>query len=224
LVDIGGMTSSITSGFIGWAKSGLFWTVGGIIIVIIIFYFYAYMSRRGKLKYNCLEVIRFGNGKTGINYMKAGVFKRKRAFFGLIDYGEENCFKVADGREIQGAKTSYLHDIMGKKGFWLMRKADDPKILVPISRVDVDNLQALLAIAPADYREASVKLFREAQKETSALWEKVLPFIAMGLVIVLCIITVIINQQMTNNTVDKVGKILIEGCQNAQAVTPSGTP
>jgi hypothetical protein len=224
LVDISSMTSSITTGFVNWAKSGLFWTIGGIIVLFIIFYFYAFMSRRSKLKYNCLEVIRFGNGKVGVNLVKAGVFKRKRAFFGLIDHGMENCFKVADGREIEQARTSFLHDIFGKKGFWLVRKANDPKILVPVRRVDVRNLELLMEIAPADYREAGVRLFREAQKETSSTWEKILPYIAIGLIVILCIITVIINQQMTNNTVDKMGKLATQGCSNVGASKAGVSP
>jgi len=222
--DVSGYIGGIASSFLGWAKSGLFWTVGGFIILVIVIYFYAYMKRRGKLRYNALELVRFGNGKVGMNIHKAGIFKRKTAFFGLWDYGEENVFKVDDGREIQGARTSFLHDVFGKKGFVLVRKSDDSKILVPIHRIDFNNLKALLEIAPADYREASVKLFREAQKETQSTWEKIMPYIAIGIIVILCIITIIINQQMTNNTIDKVGTILIQGCQNAQAVAPSGSP
>ncbi len=217
-------TGAIT-GVIGkWVTSGLFWTVGGIIIVVIIGYFYFSMKRRSKLKYYALELVPYGNGKIGMNLLKAGIFKVKTMLGGLIDYGSENVFKVADGRKILNAKTSYLHDIMGKKGFICIRKPNDPKILIPIKELNFKGLDLLMQIAPAEYRDASADIVKEAIKETSGTWEKILPYIAVGLIVVLCIITIVINQQMTNNTIDKVGKILIQGCQNTQSTAPSTSP
>lgn len=218
MVEFGGIFKSMA----GWAVSGTFWTVGIIFIIFIIFWFYTFMNRRGKLKYNCLEIVRYGNGKTGVNLLKAGVFKKKAWFFGLLDYGNESVMKVADGRVIIGGKTSQLHDILGKKGFYLMRKTDDPRILVPISRLHFDNLQAMLEIAPANFRDVSVDIVKDAVRETTATWEKILPYIAIGVLVVLCIITIVINQQMTNNTIDKVGKMLIEGCRNTINTMPTG--
>lgn len=206
--DIGGVIS-------GYAKNGMIWLIGIIIIFAVVFFFYLYTSRRSKLKYNCIELISFGNGKIGMNTLKAGVFKSKTSFFGLIDYGPEYVIKTSDGRTIQQGKTSHLHDIFGKKGFVCLRKSDDPKILVPISRIQFENLGALLEIAPADYRDASVKIYKEAVEETKGTWEKILPYIAVGLIVILCIITIVINMQMTNNTVNKVGNMLIKGCQGA---------
>ena len=217
-------TSSITSVIFQWGTSALFWTVGGIIILTFVLYFYLAMKRRTALKYKCLELVPFGNGKCGVNMLKAGIFKSHMKLGGLINYGSENLFRVADGRRILNAKTSYLHDIMGKKGFYLLRKPDDPKILVPIKSLRINGMELIMEIAPADYRDASVNILNDAVKETTGTWEKILPYIAVGLIVVLCIITVIINQQMTNNTVDKVGKILIGGCQNAQSGVPGGTP
>jgi hypothetical protein len=220
MVDLSGITSSM----MGWAKSGAFWIIGILILVLVVFYFYAVMNRKAKLKYNNLEIIRFGNGKVGVNIHKAGIFKSHTAFFGLIDYGNESMFRNADGRRIIGARTSQLHDIFGKKGFITIRKSDDNKILVPISKVQIDNLQALLEIAPADFRDTSTNIIKDTIKETAGTWEKILPYLAIGVIVVLCIISIIINQQMTNNTVDKVGKLLIQGCSNAGASKPAGSP
>lgn len=220
-MDLSNIGGTIGSSITGWVTSGLFWTVTGVIIVAIIAFFYLSMSRRGKLKYNVLEVVRFGNGKTGVNLLKAGIFKNKTTFFGLLDYGSENIFKTSDGRKIQGAKTSQLHDVLGKKGFWVVRKTDDPKILIPLDKVYIQNLEALLNIAPADFRDVSTEIVNNALKETAGGWEKILPYLAIGVIVILCIITVVINQQMTNNTVDKVGKMLIEGCRNSQISKPS---
>lgn len=214
-------TATITQSFVGMFTSGIFWTVGAIFIIGFIMYFYLALKRRSKLKYLCLELVPYGNGKIGINRLKAGIFKVKTMLGGLIDYGSENTFKTEDGRRIQNCKTSYLHDIMGKKGFICIRKPDDPKILIPIKQLNFGGLDLLMQIAPAEYRDASTVIVQDAIKETSGTWEKILPYIAIGLIVVLCIITIIINQQMTNNTVDKVGKMLIEGCSNKMATAPA---
>jgi len=215
---------NITGMLAGWLGSGIFWTLGILLIGFLVMFFYIYMSRRSKLKYICLELVPFGNGKVGVNRTKAGLFKRKTWFFGLIDYGAESVYKVADGRIIQNAKTSQLHDIMGKKGFVVTKKHDDPKILVPINKVRIENLEILLEIAPADYREASTTIIQNSIKETQSNWEKIMPYVAIGIIVMLCIVSIIINQQMTNNTVNKVGNMLIEGCQNTANTQPSGAP
>jgi hypothetical protein len=215
--------SNITSMFTGWLFSGMFWIIITFVLLVGIAFFYGYFSRRGKLKYTCLEFVRFGNGKVGINQMKAGLFGTKK-FLGFFDYGREKVIKVSDGRIIQQAKSSHLHDIFGKKGYIVMRKPNDNKILVPLSKIEFDNMNLLMAIAPADYRDASVRIFNQAVEETKGTWEKLLPYIAIGLCVVLTIINVVVNMQMTNHTIDKVGNMLIGGCSNAQNVKPSTTP
>jgi len=220
MVDLSGVGNVVRS----WVYSGALWMVGIIFLLGFGLFMYLHFSRKRKLKYNCLELVRFGNGKVGMNLMKAGIFKTQTTFFGLIDYGFENVFKTSDGRIIQKARTSYLHDVMGKKGFICLRKADDPKILVPIKKINVENLELLMVIAPADFRGASSNIIKDTIKETSGTWEKILPYLAVGVCVVLCIITIVICQQMTNNTIDKVGKILLGGCQNVANVAPSGAP
>lgn len=215
--------SGIVSSATGWLTSGLFWTVGAIVILVFIAYFYLAMKRRSKLKYGCLELVPFGNGKAGLNRLKAGIFKTKSMLGNLIDYGTENVCKAEDGRRILNAKTSYLHDIMGKKGFICIRKPDDPKILVAVKKLRFDNLDLMMEIAPADFRDASANIVNDAIKETTGTWEKILPYLAIGVIVVLVIISIIINQQMTNNTINKVGDILIKGCQNAGATAPASS-
>jgi len=218
-MDLGSITGSIGT----YAKSGMFWLIVIVVVVVAVGFFYLYMTRRSKLKYNCIELISFGNGKVGMNKTKAGIFKSHTTFFGLMDYGPEFVVKTADGKIIQKARTSHLHDIFGKKGFICVRKTEDPKILVPIGKVKLSNLLVLFDIAPANYRDASTQIFNEAVNETKGTWEKLLPYIAVGIVVVLTIISIVINMQMTNNTVNKVGSMLIQGCQNQQNVKPAGT-
>jgi len=211
------------SGVIGsYLGSSVFWIVIIIVLVAVVLFFYGYMSRRGKLKYICLEIVRFGNGKIGINELKAGLFKSRRFFFGLFDYGKESTIKTSDGRTIEQAKTSDLHDIFGQKGYICFRSPKDHKVLVPISRVELTNMNLVFEVAPRDYREASVRLFRESVEETKGTLEKLLPYIAVGFVVILTIISIVINMQMTNNTINKVGDMLVQGCTN-QANVQGGT-
>jgi hypothetical protein len=218
MVDFNGIGGTI-SGYFG---TSAFWVTMVVILVLTIVVFYGYFSRKSKLKYNCLELVRFGNGKVGINSSKAGLFKSK-TFLYFFDYGRESRMKTSEGRVIENAKTSYLHDIFGKKGFVVVRSPKDPKILIPISKIEFDGLELLFEIAPAEYRDASVRIYREAVDETKGLLDKILPYIMVGLCVFLCIITVVICMQMTNHATDKVGGILIEGCSNKANVQPSTT-
>lgn len=217
MVDV----SSIAGVVGNYARSGFFWLIVIIVAVICVLFFYLFMARRGKLKYNNLELISFGNGKIGVNLSKAGVFKSKTTFFGLLDYGSEYVVKTSDGKTIQKARTTHLHDLFGKKGFITVRKPEDPKILVPIGKIRFGNMLVLFDIAPSNYRDASTKIFNEAVEETKGTWEKILPYIAVAVVVVLTIISIVINMQMTNNTVNKVGNMLIQGCTNSQNAVPS---
>ena len=220
MVDFG----NIKGMFTGLLFNSMFWILGAIIIISVVVLVYGYYSKKGKLKYPCFELVSFGNGKIGINELKAGVFKTKSFLFGLFDYGTESCIKTNDGRRIIEATTDDLHTIKGLRGFIVRRKDDDPRILVPISKVYFKNEHLMFEIAPADYRDVSLQILAEATKETQGFLEKWMPYIGIGLCIVLCIVTVVICQQMTNSTVDKVGKILIEGCRNAQNVVPGASP
>jgi len=214
--------SGIGNMLAGYVKSSAFWVTMIIILCLVIIFFYGYFSRKSKLKYECLEFVRFGNGKVGVNHSKAGIFKSKTFLF-FFDYGRESRVKTSQNKVIENAKTSYLHDIFGKKGFVVIRNPKDPKILVPISKVEFGNLDLLFEIAPAEYRDASVRIYREAVDETKGLLDKILPYIMVALCVFLCIITVVICMQMTNHATDKVGDTLIQGCSNVQNVKPSTT-
>ena len=212
--------NSIIAGYFG---SSLFWMFIIILLGIIVFFFIGFFNRRSKLKYINLELVKYGNGKAGFNLKKAGFFKAKTFLF-FWDYGTEILVRSSDGKIIEGAKTSHLHDIFGKKGFVTIRNPRDPKILVPVRNINFDNLSLLLEIAPSDYRDASTRIFREAVKETQGTWEKILPYIAVGLCVFLCIISIVISMQITNNAINKVGNMLISGCSNAQNVKPGVAP
>jgi hypothetical protein len=206
-----------------WMKSGIFWLIVAVIITVcavILLYVY----KKSKLKYSCIELVSYGNGKVGINKTQAGTFKKGSAMFGLLDTGRESCFKTADGKVILEASTDDLHDIFGKKGFIVRRKDDDPKILVPISKIEWKNNRALFDIAPADFRDASVSIIADANKETQGWAEKYLPYVMLGGIVIFFVVSFILASQFFNRTVDKAGEILIKVGQNQGATAPSTAP
>ena len=214
--------SAIGSTMMGWLSSGLFWfvmaillTVGVTVILVI--------NKRRRLRWNCLEFLSYGNGKVGINLLRAGIFKKKTSLFGLWDYGHENVIKCADGRIILEGSTDDLMDIMGKKGFFLRRKDDDPKILVPISKVQWLNEKALFEIAPADFRDASVNIVDTATKETHTWADKYLPYIMLGGMVIFFIVGFILASQFFNRAMDKSIQVQQMQCGNFGSATPSGS-
>jgi len=213
--DIGGVMT-------GWLSSGLFWLVmtilltAGVLILLKV-------NKSRKLRWNALELLSYGNGKVGINSLRAGIFKKKTTLFGLYDYGNENVIKTDDGRTILEVTTDDLMDIFGKKGFLLRRKDDDPKILVPISKVSWLNEKALLEIAPADFRDASVNIVDTASKETQTWADKYLPYIMLGGMVVFFIVGFILASQFFNRAMDKSIEIQRMSCDNFASAQPSTT-
>ena len=216
LFDVGGT-------ILVWMKSGIFWLILSVVITVcavILLYVY----KKSKLKYSCIELVSYGNGKVGINRTTAGSFKKGSTFFGLLDTGRESCFKTADGKVILEASTDDLHDIFSQKGFIVRRKDDDPKILVPISRIEWKNERAMFDIAPADFRDASVSIIADANKETQGWAEKYLPYIMLGGIVIFFVVSFILASQFFNRTVDKAGEILMKVGQNQASTAPSAAP
>jgi hypothetical protein len=223
MVDFGNL-GGITQSFWGWTTSSVFWVGIIFVLVFIIAFFYLFMARRSKLKYNCIEILRFGNGKIGINLHKAGPFHTHTFANGFIDYGKEISYKLLDGRIIQQAKTSQLHDIMGKKGWICIRKSGDAKILVPIDKIYIRGLDLLMDIAPGDYRDASSKIVEAATKETMSWVDKYLPYIMIAGLIIGIIVSQVISMQMINNAQDKAIQIQQLTCDNAGYTKPGASP
>lgn len=209
--------------FMGWFSSGLFWLVMTILLTIGILLILV-VNKRRRLRWNVLELLSFGNGKVGINKIRAGIFKKKTSVFGLWDYGYENVIKCNDGRIIIEGTTDDLHDIMGKKGFIVRRKDDDPKILVPISKVTWKNEAPLFEIAPADFRDASVNIVDSATKETQTWADKYLPYIMLGGMVIFFIVGFILASQFFNRAMDKSIEVQRMQCTNAGNVVSSGAP
>ena len=81
------------------------------------------------------------------------------------------------------------------------KKADDPKILIPIGRfkLDKDSEHTIMEIAPADYRDASSRIMSDVDKETTATWQTVAQLLVFGFVGVILFVSIILTIQYTKN-------------------------
>jgi uncharacterized membrane protein len=221
-------TGSISSTLMTWLTSFVFWFI--VLTVVLVFSFVMLKVRRNKkLKIRVVEIIDLGNGKIAINSgLKAGWFKSKKTLFGLFDYGGEDVCECADGRLILEGSSEDYHDINGVRGLMVRRKSDDPKILVPISKFELDDVsqEMIMSIAPADFRDASGKIIARTDNEMQGKMEKYLPWISLMVVSIVMLICIILIVQMVKqgqteakNLILEAGRMTLESGKNAVAST-----
>ena len=210
-----------------WLRTGIFWLV--LIFVLAVAVFGTLIIRKNKkLQYVVLEITNLGSGKIGVNSSKAGWFKTNTILFGLWDQGGEDILKLKDGRKVQCASSVDFHEINGKRGLIVKRKDDDPKILVPLTSIEISNKHLLSEIAPADMRDASVNIIRQAEKEASTFLDKYLPYIMLGGVVVFAFVSIILIIQMVKNGQTEAGDLILQAgkqaCDIQQQVISSSAP
>jgi len=191
MVDLSGMGGLA----LGWATSLVFWSI--MIVGLIVVFFASLKVRQSmRFKYPCIEIVSLGQGKVSAYVTKAGWFKKRKTFGGLLEIGGEQELICKDNkRKIFCASSIDYHEINGKRGLICKRKDDDPDVLVPLDEVEVKNLKLLVRIAPADYRDAAVDILEEKRKETMTWLEKNAPvIITIGLLLFALIALIIIFQ------------------------------
>jgi hypothetical protein len=152
-------------------------------------------------------------------YSTAGWFKEKKTFFNLFEVGGPLQMEIKDGRKIVNASSEDYVYINGKKGIRVMRKGDDPKILVPLSKVKIDNYELIQHIAPADYQDAASKFIDDKVLETMNSIEKWAGPIILGVTIVIFVICLILIIQFSNQRMDKA----MEFYEKAMHISPGGS-
>jgi len=216
-------TSAFTGMAMGWLQTGIFWIFIAVMGGLAAFGF-LYVRKQFKFKIPVVEVIRTGDGKVALNITKGGWF-RSISFLGLYDYAGETYFKLKDGRKVLEMSSEDYHTILDRRGLIVLRKDDDHKIVVPISRIDADpkevarrlkdrpdlndiqkdqiikkiamnNYDLLMNVAPAEFSDAAVDNIRQAEKETLNSMEKIMPYVAIGVVAIAMLVTVIVVAQM----------------------------
>lgn len=202
--------------FFGWLRSWLFWIVLLLAFLLVVIGSLLIRKRR-KLQYPVVELTDLGKGKIGMRRNKAGWFRSKTLFFGLYDYAGEEYLKTKDKRTIQQASSEDFHDIGGKRGLVVYRKSDDPAILAPVSKMELKNRSLMNEVAPADYRDASVKIMQQAQRETMSGMEKFAQYaipIFMGIIFILAIIFIV---QMVKSSQAEAKELILEAGKYAQS-------
>jgi Ca2+/Na+ antiporter len=217
--------SGITSGAISIFSNLFFWAILLMICVSFFFLFLWYRKSR-KLNKPVIELIDTGNGKTAMFRTKGGWLKTKSIFFGLWDYGDNQHFRMKDNRVVQDADASDYHDIGGKRGLIVQRKGDDPLVLVPISRVvlSAKSQEAIMSIAPADYRDVARRINAKAEAETKNSFEKIVPYLLLGGVIIFALISIIMIVKMNNTAVAEAKSIILETAKLQLACGGGGLP
>ncbi len=179
---------------LGWMSTIFFWIlfILGLFILIIVV---LKVRKHRKLKIPVIETIKLSEDKTAFLETVGGWFKTRSMFFGMYDYGGDDRFLVKDGREVQNVSTEDYQDINGHKGFVVRRKGDDPKVLVPITKVGFTEKteKVLMDIAPVDMRDASTKILDQNEQEAASKFEKtlqlILPYFMIGFFIIAMILT-----------------------------------
>jgi len=181
--------------------SPLLWII--IIFLLTLFIIGAlWLRKQKKLQYSCIVLRNTGNGKVDLKIMKAGWFKTKSMLGGLWDYGLEEELRTGGFRQpndkIQGGSTIDFHEINGKRGLICRRKDDDPKILVPLTRLEVENDKLLATIASVDLRDAAVNIIKKAEHETRNRTAEIVQWVLMGGVILLVLVVTIMSYQFVS--------------------------
>jgi len=186
--DLGGIGGAVA----GWGSSMLFWAVIALIMAFI-FIGFLWIKKQFSYKFPVCEVVGVGEGKVMFEMSKAGWFKKKSFFFGLIQAGGEQEMRVKrGGRKVQQVSSMDYHEINGKRGLIVKRKDDDPEVLVPLSKFEISNEKLLAEIAPADYRDAAIDILDEKRKETLTWWDENKSTLLLAGVIIFALISLII--------------------------------
>lgn len=183
-----------------------------------------WIRKQKKLQYTCVVLRNTGNGKIDMKTMKAGWFKTNSMLGGLWDYGMEEELRTGGWRKpvdkIQGGSTIDFHEINGKRGLICRRKDDDPKILVPLTRMEVENDVLLASIASVDLRDAAVNIIKRAEKETRNRTAEIVQWIIMGGVIILALVVIIMSYQFVQRAQADAWARLIEAGKIVTGAAP----
>lgn len=226
--SLGGLGGFATGALWSW----LTWLLLFIAIVVVSFGG-LWMRKKGKMRYPGVIIQDLGNGKVNLLKTKCGWFKSKKILGGLIDYAGERRLEVKDGRFIQQGKTADFHELNYKTAIILLEKSDDPKVLVPIDRMKLDDesQKILLRIAPGDYRDSASKIIADAEKETQSNWMQVAQLMVFAFVGIVLFISIILVIQYAKNTMadanrvyDEAIKYKMQTCSTVNAEPSSSAP
>lgn len=212
---------------------GLVFTKGILFIVLIcVGVFVVVMAGlivRRKKKFN-IEVIALtplSDNKVDISRLKAGWFRKKRGFFNLIEFGGGYEMITNDNRTISNVSSEDFHFTEnGGKCLIVMRRPDDPEILIPISRIKVDEeaKTAFSSIPPADFRDVAVNILERKQEETMSWFDKNKGILVFIFLVLIGMIIYIVTVQRATGEYTEVRKLLAYAIDKLSKSTTTTAP
>jgi len=204
-------TQGYTALIFSWLSSSLFWIfiIGGMVVLALLILVF---KKHRALKHVVIEYMSLGRQKVNINTksshplfrgkLKAGWFGNRTRFGGLWDYGPFQIMKTNDNREIRNVSSEDFHEINGRSAIIVQRSPENPKILVPINKVELTNSSILNSIAPMDLTGAGAEILAANERELKDRLSEVLQVLAiLGVgVIVLFAIIMTYNYAQTQTT------------------------
>jgi len=217
-ININGIGGAITNMFL----SPAIWLgiIGGVLILAVGLLWVRKQKRLNVVTYIFTEI---SNGKQSIQKTKAGWFKSKSVLGGLYDYGGEHIMKTKDNRTILGCSSVDFHECNGKQCLLVKRKSDDPKMLVPLTRMKIENTQLLGVIAPSDFRDAAVACIDQTNNEMRSKWEQYVQWAIFIGVIIFALVSIILITQMVQRGQDKAAELIIQAGKVISGGVPSTT-
>ena len=197
MVSLGGVGSVASKVMLSWG----FWLLMGVVILGVSIGALL-MRRRAKFHFPTIILTNNGNGKVGVRFTRAGWFKSKKILGKLVEVGGERRLETKDGRIVQKGSSADFHEINFKTSLILWEKDDDPKILLPVDKVQLtpDATKVLASIAPADYRDACSNIIEDSKKEAQSKWSEIAQILVFGFVGVVLFISIILVIQYVKNT------------------------
>lgn len=222
---LGGAFSGATNIFVGWMTSGIFWTAFFIVAVIAVFGGLLLRKKR-KMNKPVLQLYDVGNisyfrdgtvdwnksaGIFEFDIVRGGWFKSKFTLFGLWDYGDEDLFRLKDMTPVYDVSHNDYRRINGKLGLVVVRNPNDPKFAIPISKfyLSKESRTAMAEIAPVDLRNVAVSAIEAVDTEMRAKWEKIMPYVFAGLILIGLVISIMFITQYGKHMVDKASETLM---------------
>jgi hypothetical protein len=215
--------SATTQLLFDWLLSPFIW-FALIFVFIAATFGFLWIRKKRKLVYEIIEIVDYDYGKTGFNLIKGGWFGKKKALKNWFDYGDER-IETQDGDIIQDFSTEDFQEINGKRGIIVARDPVNPEILVPISKVRINGKEMLNEIAPAEYRDAALRIIDEADRETSDWTKQVVQWVLIGGTIIFALVSIIIIAQMVKHGQQEASDLIVEAgktcLENAKEVCQS---
>lgn len=208
---LGNTLSGLGGGVMGWVTTTAFWIFAFVFIGIAMI-FILYIRKRRKFNKLVLEMYDLGDGRFDYVTSKGGWFKNRFTFFGLIDYGSEQRFRLKDMTPVDNVSHNDYRMFNGKPCITIVRNPHDSKIVFPISRFYLSQNSKIMMseVAPADYRDAAEKSIEQTDLEMRSKWQQYAPLIAAGFIMIISLIITLLNTQYGKYMVDKSTEALIQ--------------